>query len=246
MTRPLAVSALALAVLAVASACSSGSEPTVRVLAASSLTDVFEELAGGFEAARPDVDVELQFAGSSRLASLVVEGAPGDVFASADLATMARVVDSGEAGAAPEIFATNSLTLVVPAGNPAGVEDLTDLADRDLLVAQCAVDVPCGSAAASLYASLGLAVDADSFEPSVRAVLTKVELGEVDVGVVYVTDALAAADRVAEIPIDPGRVANEYAIVTLDGAPTEAEAFVDYVLSAEARAALARYGFGGP
>ncbi len=229
-----------------AAACSSTSKPTVRVLAASSLTDVYAQLASEFEEAHPGVDVELQFAGSSQLASLVVEGAPGDVFASADLVTMARVVDRGEARVDPEVFATNSLTLVVPTDNPAGVTGLDDLADRDLLVAQCAVEVPCGSAASALFASRDLVVEADSLEPNVRAVLTKVELGEVDVGVVYSTDALAAADRVAEVPLDPQRVANEYAIVTLDGAPAEADEFVAFVLSAAGRAALADHGFGLP
>lgn len=251
MTRPPPVAALALAVLPLVGACSSTSTPTVRVLAASSLTDVYEQLAGEFETANPGVDVELQFAGSSQLASLVVEGAPGDVFASADLVTMQRVVDSGQTQSAPQVFATNSLTLVVPADNPAGVDRLADLADDDLLVAQCAIEVPCGAAAASLFASADLVVEADSLEPNVRAVLTKVELGEVDVGVVYRTDALAAGDRVLEVPLDPNPVAdeyaaNEYAIATLLGAPADADDFVAHVLSDEGQATLAGFGFGAP
>jgi len=239
--------AVALALLA--TACSStgqSSTTTVRVLAASSLTDVYEELAGEFELANPDVRVELQFAGSSQLASLIEEGAPGDLFAAADLATMQRVVDSGETRSGPRIFATNTLTLVVPPDNEANVIRLVDLADRDLLVAHCALGVPCGSATAQLFASVDLFVEADSFEPNVRSVLTKVELGEVDVGIVYVTDARAAADRVTEIPIDADWVVNEYSIVPLGKAHEAADRFVAFVLSSAGQTTLADYGFGPP
>jgi len=248
MTLTAGTTVTVLAVALLAAGCSSDSAPStdLTVLAASSLTDVYDELAQAFEAAHPDIDVDLQFAGSSRLASLIEEGAPGHVFASADRRTMQRVVDRGEAATDPRPFATNALTLIVPSGNPADVSALGDLARPELLVAQCAVQVPCGAAAAELYASIDLVVEADSFEPNVRAVVTKVELGEVDVGVVYRTDALAASDRVTEVSIDASWVVNEYSVVTLAGAPAEADRLVAFVLSPEGQAILAGHGFGAP
>jgi molybdate transport system substrate-binding protein len=224
-------------------------EGTVTVLAASSLTDAFDEIGAAFERANPGADVEFSFGGSSDLREQLLAGAPADVFASANPSNMDAVVDGGAVAGDPEPFVTNSLEIVVPEGNPAGVEGLEDFADEDLLLGLCAEEVPCGEFGREALANAGVAPAPDTNEPDVRSLLDRVSSGELDAGIVYVTDVRAAGDAVEgiEIPEDVNVVA-EYPIATLAeaGEPEAAQAFVDFVLSEDGQAILASYGFGPP
>ncbi len=221
---------------------------TVTVLAAASLTEVFTDLAGTFETDHPGVTVRLSFAGSPTLAAQAVEGAPADVLATANATTMQRVVDAG-AAETPTVFAHNSLMIAVPPGNPARVTSLADLTDPARTIALCAPQVPCGAAAVATFAAAGLVPAPDTLEQDVKAVLTKVELGEVDAGLVYRTDVQAAAGKVDGIAVPQVDAAvNDYPIAVLTHAPHPAlaEQFVALVRSAQGVAALARAGFGTP
>ena len=224
-------------------------EGDVTVFAAASLTAAFTEVGDAFMAANPDSNVVLNFAGSSDLVAQIGEGAPADVFASADLGNMAKVTDSGKNASEPVVFATNVAEIIVEAGNPIGIAGVGDLADPDLIVVQCAPEVPCGKYAAQIYENAGVTVTPKSLEESVKAVVTKVTLGEADAGVVYATDVTAAgADAEGvEIPDDINVVA-EYPIATLDDAPNaaSAQALVDFVLSEAGQEILASYGFLAP
>jgi molybdate transport system substrate-binding protein len=231
---------------------------TLTVFAAASLTEAFHTLADDFEAAHPGVDVALSYGGSAALAQQIVEGAPVDVFASAAEPQMRVVVDAGLASD-PVVFATNSLELIVPAGNPAGVTGVDDLGDADLRIALCDPTVPCGAASEQLLAEAGVSAAPDTLESDVKAVLTKVVLGEVDAALVYRTDALAAGDEVDGIEV-PGAasVANRYPIATVGEATASgaarsgaagsaaAEDFVSFVTGQAGRAVLADAGFGAP
>lgn len=225
---------------------SASGEPTgiLTVFAAASLTDVFTDLGARLEAEHPGLDVRFNFAGSSALAQQVVQGAPADVFASADEPQMQLVVDEGRA-AAPAVFAANELLIAVPAGNPGGVTGLADLAREELAIALCAPEVPCGAAAEEVLAAAGVTAAPDTLEEDVRAALTKVELGEVDAALVYASDVVTAdaAEGIA-VP-EAGGAVNRYPIAVLDGAPNPAAAgaFVELVLSAEGQLALSDAGF---
>ena len=226
---------------------------TVTVLAAASLTDVFDDLAAQFEAEHPGVDVVLSYGGSSALAAQIVSGSPADVFASANESTMATVTDASLADG-PVVFATNTLELVVPAGNPGGVTELADLANPDLTIALCDPAVPCGSAAAQLLDAAGVVASVDTLEEDVKAALTKIALGEVDAALVYRTDVTAAGDEVEGIEVpEAADVVNNYPIALLvDAADAEADAaeaaqaFIDFVLSPVGRQVLQDAGFGAP
>jgi molybdate transport system substrate-binding protein len=219
---------------------------SVTVLAAASLTDVFDDLAARFEADNPGVDVVLSFGGSSALAEQIVAGAPADVFAAADAAPMTRVADETTD---PAVFASNTLQLAVPVGNPAGVRGLADLADPGLAVALCDPAVPCGAAAVELLDLAGVTASVDTLESDVRAALTKVALGEVDAALVYRTDVLAAGATVEGVAVpEAADVVNRYPIAVLRDArnPGVAQAFLDFVLSATGREVLRDAGFGAP
>ncbi|WP_294181338.1 molybdate ABC transporter substrate-binding protein [uncultured Schumannella sp.] len=221
---------------------------SVTVLAAASLTEVFDDLAASFEAEHPGVDVVVSVGGSGALAEQILAGAPADVFAAANETAMATVA---EAGLAPEatVFATNTLELVVPAGNPGGVAGLADLGRPELAIALCDETVPCGAASVELLALAGVTAAPDTLETDVKAVLTKVLLGEADAGLVYRTDVRAADAAVVGIEIaEASQVVNRYPIAALAEAPNPdaAQAFVAFVLSAAGRAALAEAGFGVP
>lgn len=221
---------------------------TLTVFAAASLTETFDALAAEFEADHPDVEVVLSYGGSSALATQITEGAPADVFAAANESTMQAVVDAGDAGD-PTIFTANTLELVVPAGNPAGVTGLADLADPSLAVALCDPAVPCGSAAQALFEAAGITPAPDTLEEDVKAVLTKVELGEADAGLVYVTDVVAAGGAVDGIAVpEAAEVINRYPIAVLTGAPNPdaALAWVSFVLSDKGQAVLFGAGFLAP
>lgn len=237
-----------MAIAGALAACSGGGEdPQVLVFAASSLTDAFGDLETAFEAAHPGVDVELNLAGSSRLREQLLAGAPADVFAAADLSTMAAVVDAGLAEA-PVVFAENRLALAVPVDNPGRVQGLDDLERPELLVGLCAAGVPCGDFAREALSQAGVEASVDTDEPDVRALLTKLAAGELDAGIVYATD-VAASDDVASIPLPPSvDVVAAYPITVLADAPAGGDAadFVAFVTSAEGQAILAAHGFQTP
>lgn len=221
---------------------------TVTVLAAASLTDALDEAAVAFEAAHPGIDVSVSYGGSSALAEQIVSGAPADVFFAANEATMQTVLDARLARD-PEVLLTNTLQLVVPAGNPADVGDLADLADPSLIVALCDPSVPCGAAAELLLELSGVAASVDTYEDDARATLTKVALGEVDAALVFRTDVLAGGADVEGIDIPlADRVVNRYPIALLGDAPhpEAAQQFIDYLRSAEAREVFERAGFVTP
>lgn len=223
-------------------------EATVLVFAAASLTDALDDVAEAFETAHPGLTVELNVSGSSALREQILAGAPADVFASANTSNMDSVVSEG-AAADPEIFATNHLQIVVPAGNPGGVSGLADLARDELLIGLCAADVPCGELARQALAAAGVEPAQDTDEPDVRALLTKVAEGELDAGIVYTTDVIAEGDAVEGIAIPAEHdVVTEYPIAVLTDAPEPdaAAAFVAFVLSDAGQAILASYGFGNP
>jgi molybdate transport system substrate-binding protein len=234
-------------------------EATLTVFAAASLTDAFNEIGRAFEAANPGVTVAFNFAGSNQLATQIAEGAPADVFASANQAQMDAAVESGriDPGAAT-IFAANRLVVVLPADNPAGIAALPDLAKPDTLIVLAAEEVPVGRYSLEFLdkASADPAFDAGfkeavlgnvvSYEENVRSVLNKVALGEADAGIVYTSD-LAGVEGVASLEIpDALNVLAAYPIAPLnDSALGEtAAAFVSYVLGGEGQAALTAYGFG--
>ena len=221
----------------------------VTVFAAASLTDAFTELGEAFSRENPGVEVTFNFAASSALVAQIVEGAPADVFASADLASMEELTAADADGSDPVLFATNVAEIIVAAGNPTGIAAVADLADEDLIVVQCAPDVPCGAYATQILENAGVAVTPSSFEENVRAVVTKVVLGEADAGIVYATDVTSAgADAEGvEIP-DEVNVVGEYPIaVTREASnPDGARAFVAFVLSEQGQAILASYGFCAP
>ena len=222
---------------------------TVTVFAAASLTDVFTDLGERLEAGHPDLDVQFNFAGSSALATQLTQGAPADVFASANEAQMAVVTDAGLADGAPAVVAANVLQIAVPAGNPAGVTGLADLARDELTIVVCAPQVPCGAAAGDVFAAAGVTPAPDTLEEDVRAALTKVELGEVDAALVYTTDVTSAGDAVEGIDVPEAEEAvNDYPIAALAEAPNPeaAAAFVELVLSEEGQQALADAGFRTP
>lgn len=221
----------------------------LTVYAAASLTSSFEELAERFEADNEGVTVELVLAGSSDLVAQVLSGAPADVLASADQATMDKLTAEGLEDSAPEVFATNTLQLAVPPDNPGDVSSLADLSREDLAVVVCAPEVPCGTASLALAAEAGVALAPDSEEQSVADVLGKVRAGEADAGLVYVTDVIAAAGEVLGIEVqEASAVVNDYPITTVAGSdePELARAFVDLVLGEEGREVLAEAGFGAP
>lgn len=226
-----------------------GAEGQILVSAAASLTDAFADVEAAFETANPDTDVVLNLAGSSALREQILEGAPADVFASANQSNMDRVVDAGAAGGEPRVFARNRMQIAVPSGNPAGVTSLDDFADETLLIGLCAEAVPCGGFGREVLTNAGVDPAIDTNEPDVRSLLTKIELGELDAGITYVTDVVSTGGGVdgIDIPEDANVIA-VYPIVVLAGAPnpTAAGAFVEFVLSTEGAAILQSFGLEAP
>ncbi|MGV8895705.1 MAG: molybdate ABC transporter substrate-binding protein [Rhodoglobus sp.] len=222
---------------------------TVTVSAAASLTNTFGAIADAFTKEHPGVTVTFNFGGSSALAAQIVEGAPVDVFAAASAATMTTVADAGLIDGEPTAFATNILEVAVPPGNPGGVAGLADFARPELSIALCAVEVPCGAASLAVFDAAGIIAAPDTLEQDVKAVLTKVELGEVDAGLVYATDVLGAGERVEGIEFAGAAAAvSTYpmALLAASSRNAAARAFVAYVLSPAGRKILDDAGFGTP
>lgn len=235
-----------LVVLVLSSAGCADDGPTVTVLAASSLTDAFDVIERDLEA-RLDADVRVSVAGSQQLATQVIEGAPADVLATADDVQMQRVVDEGLVAGVPAVFARNRL-VVVTSGPGVEVHGLPNLDDPGIDVVLAAPEVPAGRYARQALDAIGLDVDPVSLEPSVRAVLSKVSLGEADAGIVYATDIPPRGpDRdvsVRELPRGVGpEVAYSIAALTDAPHPDLARAVVDHVLSPEGQLRLSVLGF---
>jgi len=218
----------------------------LRLFAASSLTEAFTEIGDTFMRQNPDVSVTFVFDASSNLVLQLEQGAAGDVLATADERTMGEAADYVES---PQIFVTNRLAIAVAPGNPLGIEGLADLARADLKVVLAAPEVPVGKYAVEVLDAQGIVVEPVSYEATVKAVASKVALGEADAGVVYVTDAMAAGGDIdgVTIPDDQNLIATyPIAVVSASKVPDEAQAFVDFVLSAEGQQIMQSYGFQPP
>lgn len=228
----------------VLTSCSEAAGSQVSVSAASSLQGAFGELEAVYEEEHPDVDIVLNLAASSTLREQILAGAPADVFASADLGNMDTIAGSLELEY--EVFATNAMEIAVPLGNPAGVSGVADMSRDELFVGLCSDTVPCGILARQVLESAGVVASIDSSEPNVRSLLTKIEAGELDVGMVYVTDVVSSAS-VDSIPV-PGRwnVTTELPIAVLPDSGADGSSFVDFVLSEQGQAILTAHGFGPP
>lgn len=219
------------------------------VFAASSLTESFRRLGRDFETAHPGLSVTFSFAGSSTLGQQISAGAPADVFASADRRTMAAVRDAGDVAGRPVLFARNRLMIAVPPSNPARVNGLADFAREPLALAVCAPEVPCGAAAQRAFEAAGVTARPDTQEQDVKAVLTKVRLGEVDAGLVYRTDVRAAGEEVRGVAFpESSQAVNDYLVASVAEAPNAAaaRAFTTFVQSAAAGEVLADAGFDVP
>src|SRR5713226_5454199 len=257
--RRFAVIVAGLAAVAAAGCSSSSSSPsssgssapatgTITVFAAASLTGAFTQLGKQFEAAHKGDTVKFSFGPSSGLATQLTSGAPADVFASASPKTMQEVVSAGTASG-PQDFAKNIAEVAVPSNNPAKVTSVKDLAKSSVKVALCQPQVPCGAVAAEVFKNAGITVKPVTLQPDVKSVLTQVELGNVDAGVVYVTDVHAAGAKVKGVPI-PASVdaSTEYPIapISKSGNSALAQAFVAYVLSPAGQSVLTADKFEKP
>jgi molybdate transport system substrate-binding protein len=221
----------------------------VVVFAASSLTEAFTEIGAAFQTEYPDATVTLNFAGSGDLVTQITEGAPADVFASADESNMTKLTDAAANATDPVLFAQNTFEIITEAGNPKNITGLADLADPDLLVVLCADTVPCGKGAATILTNAAITLTPVSLEEKVKGVVTKVTAGEADAGIVFVTDVTAAGDAAAgvEIPADVNVISKYPIVVTKDAPnPEAAQAFVDFVASEQGQKILASYGFLAP
>ena len=268
--RRFALTAVALAAIAVAGCSSSSSSSpastpassssspassssatqtgAITVFAAASLMGTFTQLGKQFEAAHPGDTVKFSFGGSSTLATQITGGAPADVFASAAPANMDTVVSAGDASS-PKDFAKNTAEVAVPPNNPAKVTSVSDLAKSSVKVALCQPKVPCGVVASQVFKHAGVTVKPVTLQPDVKSVLTQVELGNVDAGMVYVTDVKAAGTKVKGVTIPASQNASTlYPIATISSSThqAEAEAFVAYVLSPAGEQVLTAAGFQQP
>lgn len=222
---------------------------TITVGAAASLTAPFERIGEAFAAAHPGVSVRFSFGASSDVARQIGEGAPIDVFASADSKNMDLVSGSTGTAGEPQPFATNTLQIMVTSGNPKGIGGLDDLARKDVLVVTCSPEVPIGRYTQQVFDAAGVAVTPASLEENVKAIVSKVTLGEADAGVVYRTDVIAAGSEASGVDIPTElNVTAVYPIAVVGTSVNGAAAadFVRFVLSDAGQAVLREAGFGAP
>lgn len=249
MTRLAAAVSAVVAAVALVGGCGTSARPTLVVFGAASLRTSFTAIGALFSADNPGVAVEFTFAGSSDLLAQLTNGAPADVLATADTETMNRATQAGLQAGTSVPFAANTLTIVVAPGNPKRVASFADLARPGLAVVVCAPQVPCGTATRAVEAATGVTLAPVSEESQVSDVLTKVTTGQADAGVVYVTDARTAADKVTAVPFPESAAAvNVYAIAALKESrhPDLARRFVQLVTGAAGREVLAETGFIRP
>ena len=221
----------------------------ITVLAAASLTAAYTEIGDAFKTEHPDANVVLSFDASSALVTQINEGAPADVFASADEANMKKLTDAGGNAGEPQIFATNSLQIIVGAGNPKGITGVADLSKPGLLYVTCAPEVPIGKYAAQVLTTANVPVTPVSFEQNVKGIVTKVTAGEADAGIVYKSDVIAAGapPKVStSLPTSTSSPSTRSWRRRLPPNPVGAQAFVDFVLSEQGQTILASYGFTAP
>ncbi|MFJ6455531.1 molybdate ABC transporter substrate-binding protein [Paenarthrobacter sp. NPDC091669] len=259
--KPLAALLLASALSTGLAGCASGTpapassgtsgQPSgeITVFAAASLKTTFTQLAEDFEARNPGTKVHLSFAGSSDLVTQITQGAPADVFASADTKNMAKLADANLVDGTATDFATNVLEIAVPPSNPASISSFADLAKPGVKVVTCASQVPCGAATDAVEKASGTTLSPVSEESSVTDVLGKVTSGEADAGLVYVTDVKGAGDKVKGIPFpESDQAVNTYPITTVGTSKNKAlaAAFIAMVTGDDGRKILGDAGFGTP
>jgi molybdate transport system substrate-binding protein len=221
----------------------------ITVFAAASLKSTFTALGAEFEKNNPGTHVTFSFAGSSDLVAQLTGGAPADVFASADITNMTKAVNGGLIWSNPVNFASNTLTIVTPPGNPRNIHSFADLAKPGTQVVVCAPPVPCGAATKKLESATGVTLNPVSEESNVTDVLGKVVTGQADAGLVYVTDAAGAGTSVSTVSFpESGGAVNTYPIAVLKESKNSAAAqrFVDLVVGPDGRKTLAAAGFAGP
>lgn len=241
------------------SACSTGTDDAkeqdkvedvnLTVFAAASLKSTFEELGAQFEKDNPGVTIEFNFAGSSDLVAQIQDGAPADVFASADVNNMDKAVAADVVSGEPTLFATNVLQIATPPNNPQNIKTFADLAKPGVKLVVCAPQVPCGNATVQVAKKAGVTLSPVSEEQSVTDVLGKVRSGEADAGLVYVTDVTSAGDDVLGIAFpESDAVVNEYPIVALKNSKNldVAEAFAKFIASPAGQKVFKAAGFGQP
>ncbi len=219
---------------------------TISVFAAASLTDSFNALGAAFHRANPDVVLMMNYAGTPTLVTQIEQGAPADVFASADTTNMDRLKGDGFTTGTPQVFARNKLEIVVAPGNPKGITGLADLAKPGVIYITEAPTVPAGKYALQALKMARVTVTPKSLETDVKSVVSKIELGEADAGVVYTTDVTAAGTKVSGVPIpDADNVIATYPIVAVKSTTNAAaaNALIAYVLSAAGQAKLQSFGF---
>lgn len=255
--------AVVLAALALVAGCSSGNSSgssggsgggggggkTLTVFAASSLTETFGSLAKTFEKQHPGVHVRFSFDSSATLAEQVNQGAPADVLATADTKTMKTVTDAGNNDGTPQLFATNTMTLVVPNKNPGKITKFSDINKPGSTYVTCVDTAPCGALAKTLLGVNHITAKPKSQEVDVKSVLSKVELGEADAGMVYDSDAKASAAKTNPVQVpETKKYINDYPIVALKGAKDAALAkdWVKLVRSQHGQKVLTDAGFGSP
>jgi molybdate transport system substrate-binding protein len=222
---------------------------SITVLAAASLQNTFTALAKTFEQQHPGVTVKFSFNGSDTLAEQITQGAPADVFASANQSTMQTVQKAGDTTGTPTVFVKNTLEIAVPPGNPKGIKTLADLIKPGIKVAECAATVPCGSAAVKALAAAGVKLTPVTYETEVTSALTKVELNEVDAALVYHSDIVGADGKVDGVVFSTASDAvNSYPIDVLKNAadPSVAQAFESFILSSSSGQVLLKAGFQAP
>ena len=267
MKRPLRLFLLFLSFCVLLAACgsttSSSATPTpgpvaLNVFAAASLTESFTEIGKAYHQQHSNVTVKFNFNGSQILEQQIANGAPADVFASADRTNMQKANDAGLVNT-PQIFAKNRLVVIIPTSNPGNINSLKDLTKKGVKIDIEATAVPAGkysrqalanlsqsSGYGSSYANAVLA-NVVSEEQNVKAVVQKVQLGEADAGFVYLTDvtpAVAGKVKTIDIP-DPYNVIAQYPIAVVKSSPylSDAQSFVDFVLSPNGQAILKQYNF---
>lgn len=252
--RTLALALSVVAATALIAGCDSAGSTTaegesITVFAAASLKSAFTEIGEQFETDNPGSSVEFSFAGSSDLVTQLTQGADADVFASADVRNMDRAVAAGLVEGAPVDFASNTLTIVVAPGNPKGIKSFADLTKPGVSVVVCAPPVPCGGATEKVEKATGVTLAPVSEETSVTDVLGKVTSGQADAGLVYLTDAAGAKDKVTSVAVpEAAQAVNTYPIAVLkdSGHARLAQRFVELVTGEAGQKALAKAGFAKP
>lgn len=230
--------------LVVLSSCSNRSENELVVFGAASLTDVLQQAETQFEQANPGVDVVLNLAGSNALREQLRNGADADLFIPADEALMAEAIQAGDVSGPDTPIARNALAIAVPTGNPAGVTELADFSRPSLVLGVCAEAVPCGQLARAAFATSGISPSVDTAEPDVRSLLAKVASGELDAGIVYLSDVAADPD-VELVPLkEVEQQFNTYRIAPTAAAnEPAAQQFIDFLAAGEGRSIFQRFGF---